>query len=510
MKTKYSLLLALLLISSFSGASDICLDQKLESVPIQTDGRVMPLFVHAKSVKKKLFGKKQCNSLSATALYCYLAQGKLTTIVGQDGCDLTFKVPHEKLKLFLGAAMGKISVVKAREMQPEILAEYQTFQGDADQTSSYARSLIDILNRLFLVAQIEMGEDWKYIGSDRKWHNISSIITAKGFNEIILNSVSFLDSTQKKRLNYEVIYEKTMPATFSLIFCILGFIFSLLWLKSDSKWITRITAALFTSIVLVEIYLFTMRALVSGRSPIANMYETVMLTGLGGLVLGAIIVYNFKLKQLLPLGFVINLICLFMMRFATTMLDGKIKPLVPVLRDNFWLSTHVSTVTLSYACFALACLVGNYLLIMDVFSKDQRNKLELWNKAIRIIIQIGVVFLATGIILGGIWADYSWGRFWGWDPKETWSLISLIVYIIILHGRYVGWFKGIVFTMISTIGFLFILMTWFGVNYILSAGLHSYGSSEGGTVFMIVTFAVEIVIVGFSAISYQLQTKRSK
>jgi cytochrome c biogenesis factor len=121
---------------------------------------------------------------------------------------------------------------------------------------------------------------------------------------------------------------------------------------------------------------------------------------------------------------------------------------------------------------------------------------------------VGVVFLAAGVLLGGIWADYSWGRFWGWDPKETWSLIALMIYICILHGKYVGWFKDFNFTLMAGVGFLFILMAWFGVNYILATGLHSYGFSSGGSLFLLTIFTVQLIILG-SALLLHLKIEKA-
>jgi ABC-type transport system involved in cytochrome c biogenesis permease subunit len=95
--------------------------------------------------------------------------------------------------------------------------------------------------------------------------------------------------------------------------------------------------------------------------------------------------------------------------------------------------------------------------------------------------QVGVLLIAAGTILGGVWADYSWGRFWGWDPKEVWALITLLVYLVPLHGRFAGWVNtfGLVFS--SVVCFLSVVMAWYGVNFVLGVGLHSYGFVEGGS-----------------------------
>ena len=106
-------------------------------------------------------------------------------------------------------------------------------------------------------------------------------------------------------------------------------------------------------------------------------------------------------------------------------------------------------------------------------------------------IKVGVVLLSAGIILGGVWADYSWGRFWGWDPKETWSLIVLLFYTAVMHGRYTQWINHHRFLLLSAAGFMSVMMAWFGVNYILASGLHSYGFSEGGAIFLGTFFLIQ-------------------
>jgi ABC-type transport system involved in cytochrome c biogenesis permease subunit len=95
--------------------------------------------------------------------------------------------------------------------------------------------------------------------------------------------------------------------------------------------------------------------------------------------------------------------------------------------------------------------------------------------------QVGVLLVASGTILGGVWADYSWGRFWGWDPKEVWALITLLVYLIPLHGRFAGWVSTFGLVAASVVCYLSVIMAWYGVNFVLGVGLHSYGFVEGGS-----------------------------
>ena len=109
--------------------------------------------------------------------------------------------------------------------------------------------------------------------------------------------------------------------------------------------------------------------------------------------------------------------------------------------------------------------------------------------------QVGVLLVAAGTILGGVWADYSWGRFWGWDNKEVWALITLLVYLVPLHGRFAGWVNTFGLVCLSVACFLSVLMAWYGVNFVLGVGLHSYGFTEGGG--QGIVGAISLMVLGF-------------
>jgi ABC-type transport system involved in cytochrome c biogenesis permease subunit len=137
--------------------------------------------------------------------------------------------------------------------------------------------------------------------------------------------------------------------------------------------------------------------------------------------------------------------------------------------------------------------LGYYVLAPQA----QQTILKLENFVYRAM-QIGVLLLAAGTILGGIWAHYAWGRFWGWDPKETWALIALVSYLIPLHGRLAGWMSNFALSVSSVVCFMAVLMAWYGVNFVLGKGLHSYGFGVGGFPYVIGYVAAELALVGFA------------
>jgi ABC-type transport system involved in cytochrome c biogenesis permease subunit len=186
-------------------------------------------------------------------------------------------------------------------------------------------------------------------------------------------------------------------------------------------------------------------------------------------------------------------------------IPGKqFSPLQPVLRDNFWLTIHVLTIVSSYAAGALAWGLGLLSLGYYLLGRYRPGDAGRPGKPpaacaelagfIYKAMQVAVLLLAAGTILGGLWADVSWGRFWGWDPKEVWALVSLLAYLVILHGRYAGWIGNFGLAAGAVLGAAVIGMSWYGVNFLLGAGLHSYGFGQGGQTeffaFLILNFAL--------------------
>jgi cytochrome c-type biogenesis protein CcsB len=163
-------------------------------------------------------------------------------------------------------------------------------------------------------------------------------------------------------------------------------------------------------------------------------------------------------------------------------MNPEITNLVPVLK-SYWLTFHVSIITASYGFLGLGALLGllNLFLILLKTDKNKeriRNQIEDLTRINEMTLILGLYFLTVGTLLGAIWANESWGRYWGWDPKETWSLVTILVYTFITHMRHIPGLKNeYSFNLSAVIGFGSVLMTYFGVNYYLS-GLHSYAQGD--------------------------------
>lgn len=261
---------------------------------------------------------------------------------------------------------------------------------------------------------------------------------------------------------------------------------------------------------LIHLTGFVLRCLIAGRPPVTNMYESIIWVSWAA-VFFSMILFGVYRAFLIP--FTSSLVAWLALIIAETfpaMLDPAISPLVPVLRSNLWLSIHVLTITMSYGAFALAWGLGHAVVIG--YARDPFKTVHLKNLSSFVYraLQIGVILLASGTVLGGVWANYSWGRFWGWDPKETWALIALLGYLAVLHGRFAGWLDTFDAAASSVVAFAGIIMAWYGVNYVLAAGLHSYGFGGGGAPYVMAVALADIaVIFGFRMIYKKKLSQRT-
>src|SRR6184192_2028551 len=246
-----------------------------------------------------------------------------------------------------------------------------------------------------------------------------------------------------------------------------------------------------------------MRCMIASRPPVTNMYESIIWVSFAVSFFGMIFFMRYRAPIYLLAALPVTLTALLLVHQIPIAMPASIDPLVPVLRDNFWLTIHVLTITLSYAAFALAMGFGHILLwryVRNPAAASADAPMHFW---LYRVLQLGVLLLAAGTILGGVWANYYWGRFWGWDPKETWALIALLCYITTLHGRLAGWWTQFGLVVASVVCFLAVLMAWYGVNFVLGKGLHSYGFGIGGETYVATFVIVDLLFVVFAIWRYR-------
>jgi cytochrome c-type biogenesis protein CcsB len=315
-----------------------------------------------------------------------------------------------------------------------------------------------------------------------------------------LSSLSPVIYPSAGSLKFEHAYMQLHPFRQAWIVYLCGLLVLLMTAIWQRKLGYRITWLLVLAGLGFEIYGFFCRIVISGRPPVTDLYETVIWVSFVAMLIAVILEAIYRKRHFFYAGIPASILTLIIADSQPTILDSSINPLTAVLRNNMWLTIHVLTIVSSYAAFALTAALGHIALVQSLwgnrYASAQRDLTEFIYRAM----QIGIVLIATGTILGAVWANYSWGRYWGWDPKETWALITLLCYVALLHGRLAGWWGGFGLAVGSVVCFLSVLMSWYGVNFILGQNgrsLHSYGLSTGGLSYATGFALFEILFVAF-------------
>jgi cytochrome c-type biogenesis protein CcsB len=240
-----------------------------------------------------------------------------------------------------------------------------------------------------------------------------------------------------------------------------------------------------------------LRWYIGGYAPWSNSYETMVYVAWATVLAG--ILFGRRSSLTFALATLFGGIILFVS--SLNWMDPEINPLVPVLKSP-WLMIHVAVIVAAYGFFGISFLIGLTNLVLMNFGKGKPakvikarvgelslvNEMSLW---------IGLTLMTIGTFLGAVWANESWGRYWGWDPKETWALITVVIYAIVLHMRMIKACKNAwALNMGSVIAFASVMMTFFGVNYLLS-GMHSYGQNDnihGIFIYLYIILAVVVLL----------------
>jgi len=324
-------------------------------------------------------------------------------------------------------------------------------------------------------------------------------IKLKEFNNRVLKELN--GKINKIKIDSELFYDKLEP-----------------FYKSEIFYGISLFMLLFSNIIRKRFYYFInisflilgfifhlsgiiLRIMITSRPPVTDLYESLVFTSIIAVILG--IIYEILKKNRA------GLFTSSILGFLLLIIAGKFAPqgdtigvLVAVLDSNFWLTTHVITITLGYAGIVFSGVVSHYYLYKMAFKSED-------NKSIFDIIYssqaFGLVFSVIGTVLGGIWADQSWGRFWGWDPKENGALLIILWSAIIFHSRLDGIIKRTGFAIGSIIGIVNVMLAWFGIN-LLGVGLHSYGFTTGSMLLLVVLsfFEFIFIIVGYKIIKIKL------
>ena len=550
----FPLLLTLLLIVPIiqSRASLSPIPAALEELPIQENGRRKPYLVFSEETLRALSGRTSLmvagKKISATELITSLwlepEQPWATEtflLVSYGPLKKTLGLPLEQ-KLFSYEALRHNSGLLTLMDQ----ASKARRADSSHRLEGLLKEAADVGMRMALFEEIQDGSLFRIVPSEKmggrwsalaEWEQVSSPEERQSAQQAFLllqqgwtqrSSVDFLQGlTELKtlfqkidpqpvphwKLQLEIFYQKIHPFRWAwILYAIAGILLlfspNLGQKNRGKKSLLRRTAwSLAGSGFFLQAAGLLARILITGRPPVTNMYEVVIWVAFGT-VFFALLFESFLHGGIFLLGAIpVAVISLILADTQPVILNPSINPLMPVLRDNFWLTIHVLTITLSYAAFALSLGIAHVILIRLLF---RHQPLPILYNYLYRTLQVGVLLLATGTILGGVWANYSWGRFWDWDPKETWALITLLIYLFLLHGRIAGRWAGFGLTIGAVLAFLSVLMACYGVNFVLGTGLHSYGFSTGGFPFVLGFVGLEILLVAAATyVNNKLSKKKS-
>lgn len=301
--------------------------------------------------------------------------------------------------------------------------------------------------------------------------------------------------------NYANIFERLYPLYFLVGFMLLiaSFI-KILKPKLNINILSKISLFLLVIMFVAHTFGLGLRWYVSGHAPWSDGYESMIYISWATILAGIF----FSARSSITMASTAVLTGLILFVAHLNWMNPQVTNLVPVL-NSYWLSIHVAVITASYGFLGLSALLGFIVILLFVFkTKNNEKHISLSIKELNSInemsLMIGLAFLTLGNFIGGVWANESWGRYWGWDPKETWALVTILIYAAVIHMRFVkSIYSEFNFSVISLLSYTSVIMTYFGVNYYL-AGMHSYAKGDPVPVpdFVPVTYAILFVVIAIA------------
>jgi cytochrome c-type biogenesis protein CcsB len=521
--------------------------EALRYLPVQDAGRIKPYDTFSKEMLTIVYGKGEFEGRNAAEI---IFTWMLSPTAWQN--KKIFEVRNHEVLKGLGLPITERyftgDEIFASEHFQLLIQELQSKRETKEKLTPYFQALQRLENQLIVFREIaggnmlrlippKEGNAWlsvaqfqgeqqkafegvtqpfiQYIGAIAKGENPEDVkVAGEALDQGVLKfeelarreNPAAYDHDQKIKL--EVQYNHFHPFRWAYIFYLCSSLLILLMWSMNKPGLMKGAWALAVIGLSLHTVGFAIRMYLMERAPVTNMYETVIWMSWGALVFSAVLEKIYKFRFILLAGTLGATVALIIADSAPAVLDPSLQPLEPVLRSNYWLTIHVMTITISYAAFFLAFILGDIGLIYYIRGElKHQEKIKSITMAVYRAMQIGVAFLAPGIILGGIWADYSWGRFWGWDPKETWALIALLGYVAVLHGRLSGWLRAFGTIASGVITFSLVVMAWYGVNFVLGAGLHSYGFGAGGVEYVAGFLFLHFLLVVYASLVRQKNAK---
>jgi len=521
-------LCALALAPSASAEGDTLPLEETRNWAVLADGRVKPLQTFATETVLSVVGRKKLGGLNALEIFWGYA---LAQEDFKGRALIRVESPTLKEALGFDAAARRFSFdeIMASVQFQELARSAMDRQRDDMELTNMEKDALSVYSKAMRVSDLMRGDSLTIIplpdregnwstpraiqsSPDPKAQAISGKFTAlamaynEGNVEVFRSSAIELRSNlrnlnpsvypSESLIERELFYGDLNPFGKAWKFYLLGSLLILLLGFSKKRWLYVSALALLGVGFVCHTMGVGLRWSIAGRAPVSNMYESLIFMGWGVMAIGFVQEAIYKKRFFALAGGLMSFICL---AFSENLpIDSSISPLVPVLAHTSWLAIHVMTIMLSYSAFALAMVMAHFALFTQLWKPERKDLIQSLALLLYNTLQVGLLFLAAGIVCGAVWANESWGRYWGWDPKETWSLITFFIYLAIVHGRFAGWLEEFGLAASSIVGFLSVIMTYYGVNFVLAAGMHSYGFSEGGQFWLLAFTILELGVIAIA------------
>jgi cytochrome c-type biogenesis protein CcsB len=528
---------------------DINHAEKFGDLLVQTvDGRIKPIDTFAHEVMMKLHKSTSVEGLQPSQVLL----GMLTS--PQTWQDIPIiRVKHKKIRKILSLKEGQKyasfnDFFKDKQEYKLMSYSNEAMQKRPIERNEFDRSIIKIDENLNILYMIYTGDLLKIIPKkgdpSKRWYSVKRAIgefdkeQSNEVRELFINYFSSIDKAKKSgdwseadkflqdlidyqyrlsgdiippksKLKAEKIFKKLgITNKLILVYLFIGFILLALLMikmtdpKKDLTKITKIFYALFIGAFIVHTLILIARWYIGGHAPWSNAYEAMLYVAWSMALSGVVFI---KYSPMVPSLTAILAGSTLATTFFSQM-NPQITNLVPVLK-SYWLNIHVSVITASYGFLGLSMILGLFTLILFIINSPKKPHIQ---KSIieatrlnEMTAIIGLMMLTLGNFLGGVWANESWGRYWGWDPKETWAWISILVYVVVTHLRFIPGFKKnypYYYSVASIVAYSSIVMTFVGVNYYLS-GMHSYAAGDPVPIpkylYLIIAVLVSIILLAY-------------
>ena len=310
-----------------------------------------------------------------------------------------------------------------------------------------------------------------------------------------------------RKIPLEVAFYRAQFFYYSLVLYVFSFVLvAVSWLKPRSRSLSaasQISAWIPTLLLACGI---AFRCVIRGRPPVTTLYETILFSTWVAVTVSLVMEFIQPRKIALTLGAILGLAGLFLAN-KYEMKEGvdTMPSMIAVLNTNFWLATHVTTITIGYGAGFLAAGLGHVYILGRLF-RIKRGNTQLYTDIARMtygVLCFSLLFSVVGTVLGGVWANESWGRFWGWDPKENGALMIVLWQLAILHARMGGYIREYGINLGAIFGGVVVAFSWFGVN-LLGVGLHSYGFTSGTYRVLLAFYIVEMAVLVLGCAAWNL------